>query len=83
MLDRLGGKMTSDLTLEQAQHAYGRSLVPWVLDETDLKIVNKARREAMDQTGSCMRIRNPFNMFKKRDLSEVIGERLWVAATKG
>jgi hypothetical protein len=74
--------MTTGLTLEQAQHAYGRSLVPWVLDEDDLKVVNKARREATAQTGSCMRIPDPFNMFNTRDLSEVIGERLWVAAKK-
>jgi hypothetical protein len=74
--------MTTDLTLEQAQHAYGRSLVPWVLDEADLAIINKARQEARAQTGSCMRITDSFNMFRTKDLGEVIRGRLWFAAKK-
>jgi len=45
----------SDLTLEQAQR-YGRSLVPWVIDERDLVVINRTRREAVKQTGSCLKM---------------------------
>lgn len=34
----------SDLTLEEAQRTYGR-LVSWVLDNNDLRIINRVRNE--------------------------------------
>ena len=37
-------KYGSDLTLEEAQRLYG-TLVSWVFDNTDLKIINRVREE--------------------------------------
>lgn len=72
--------MTTDLTLEQAQHTYGRSLVPWVLDEDDLKIINRTRRDCKAQTGSCMRFDE--GDYRRKDINEILHKRLWYEAQK-
>ena len=41
----------TDLTLEQARHAY-RQEVPWVIDESDLRIINRVRRMFLEKYGT-------------------------------
>lgn len=73
----------TDLNLEQAQHHYGRSLVPWVLDNRDLKIINKTRAEYMKENGSLIKPSSHLSeFFLGKSLERVIQERLWFAAQK-
>ena len=72
---------SSDMTLEQAQH-YGQKLVPWVIDERDLVIINRTRREAIKQTGSCLKM-SEGHSDRLHDIDEILRKRLWYAAEQG
>jgi hypothetical protein len=77
----------TDLTLEEAQQHYGRSLVPWVLDSKDLSIINRIRRQYMTQYGTLLigarRISGLYGTQESHKIPEIesaIHGALWTAA---
>jgi len=61
-------KYGSDLTLEDAQRMYG-TLVSWVIDNTDLSIINRVREEYVAEKNEMMN--NTYNTQQETALSNL------------
>ena len=70
----------TDLTLEQARHFYWQE-VPWVIDESDLKIINRVRRMFMEKHRTLAVYTTHFqDWFRVESVEGNIRGALWQAA---
>ena len=68
----------TDLTLEEVQRHYWQE-VPWVLDESDLKVINRVRRMFMEKHGT-LAIYTTQDWFGVESVEGNIRGALWQAA---
>jgi len=71
----------TDITLEEAQHFYWQE-VPWVLEVSDLKIINRVRRVFMEKHGTIAKhVTHLQEWLGVESVEGNIRGALWTAAT--